>query len=56
MNITFLNTVEGQRIILKKKKERQNSMVSVYPQMTSFSDPKGIIHTVTMFHITAGFL
>ena len=24
--------------------------------MTSFSDPKGIIHTVTMFHIKAEFL
>ena len=27
-----------------------------YPRMTSFSDPKGIIHTVTMFHIKAEFL
>ena len=27
-----------------------------YPRMTSFSDPKGIIHTVTIFHIKAEFL
>ena len=27
-----------------------------YPRMTSFSDPKGIIHTVTMFHLKAEFL
>ena len=27
-----------------------------YPRMTSFSDPKGIIHIVTMFHIKAEFL
>ena len=28
----------------------------VYPPMTSFSDPKGIIQTVTVFHIKAEFL
>ena len=30
--------------------------VNMYPRMTSFSDPKGFIQTVTMFHIKAEFL
>ena len=33
-----------------------NKMQKIYPRMTSFSDPKGIIHTVTMFHIKAEFI
>ena len=30
--------------------------LGVYPPITSFSDPKGITQTVTMFHIKTEFL
>ena len=34
----------------------ENWNTHIYPQMTSFSDLKGIIQTATMFHIKAEFL
>ena len=43
----------------RTKPEREYNYLAyyiTYPRMTSFSDPKGIIHTVTMFHIKAEFL